>query len=417
MDSNDELHLQELKNLAESAGYEVVGSLEQTRKADPSYQIGKGKVNELVDLVKQLNGNKIIFDNDLKPIQAYNIAKITGIETIDRFQLILEIFVKRASTKESQLQVQLAGLRYQLPKVRESIRLARMGEQPGFLGLGRYEIDVYLEEIKRRITHTRSELRTIHKKRELHRIQRIENGFSLISLAGYTYAGKTTLFNKLAATSKAVDQGLFTTLSTTTRAVHFQERKVLLSDTVGFVDRLPLVLVEAFRSTLEETVLSNVILLVLDFHESINEIHRKLICCIDTLNQIGAYGIPIVTALNKIDLLTEKEISEKLASLHTMIQNPVQISAVQGQNLDELKHAVISCLDDYLQASFVLPFSSEALSYVSNLYRQANVFDTRYVGKEMIVTLRTVPWFLDKIRGQLAKLGGHILINREKIFV
>jgi len=152
-----------LNNLAEAAGYTVVGSIEQVREADNSYQIGRGKVKELVSLVKESLAEKIIFDNNLKPIQAYNIAKITGVETIDRFQLILEIFVKRASTKEAQMQVQLARLRYQLPRTKESVRLARMGEQPGFLGLGRYEVDVYVEAIRRQIAHTRKELRDIPK--------------------------------------------------------------------------------------------------------------------------------------------------------------------------------------------------------------------------------------------------------------
>jgi len=406
---SEDSRLEELNSLAEAAGYAVVGSIEQVRSADPRYQIGRGKVEELASLVKELHAEKIVFDNDLKPVQAYNIAKLTGVETIDRFQLILEIFVKRASTKEAQLQVKLASLRYQLPRARESVRLARMGEQPGFMGLGRYEVDVYFEAIKRQIAHIRRELRAIRGKRSLQRVQRIDHGFSLVSLAGYTYAGKTTLFNTLAVESKPVDQGLFTTLSTTTRAVDFQDRRVLLTDTVGFIDSLPLFLIEAFRSTLEETILSDAIILVVDFHESVKEIHRKLTCCLDTLNEIGAYGIPIVTALNKIDLLSEGEIDEKLTSLGDLAQNPVPISALSGRNIDELKRKVVECLGDYVQASFSLPPSGEALSFISGLYGQVNVIDTRYEEKEVIITAKAMPWLLDKIHGQIEKLGGQLL--------
>jgi GTP-binding protein HflX len=214
----------------------------------------------------------------------------------------------------------------------------------------------------------------------------------------------------LTTESKPVDQGLFTTLSTTTRAVHFLDRKVLLTDTVGFIDRLPLTLIEAFRSTLEETVLSDAIILVIDFQESVKEIHRKLSCCQDTLNEIGAYDIPIVTALNKIDLLSEERTEEKLASLVELVQNPMPISALNGFNIDGLKQKVVECLDDQLEASFALPFSSEAVSFISNLYNQVNILDTHYEGKEIKITLRATPWLLDKVFGQIEKLGGQLLV-------
>lgn len=410
----EESHLDELNRLAEAAGYTVVASIEQVRNAESGYPIGKGKVKELANLVQELNTEKIIFGNDLKPIQAYNVAKITGVEAIDRFQLILEIFVKRASTREAQLQVQLADLRCQLPRARESVRLAKMGEKPGFMGLGRYEIDTYIEAMKRQIAHIRKELQTIRRKRSLQRAQRIDYGFSLVSLAGYTYAGKTTLFNTLASESKPVDRGLFTTLSTTSRAVDFHGRRILLTDTVGFIDRLPLALIEAFRSTLEETILSDAIILVVDFDEPVKEICRKLVCCIDTLNEIGAHGMPIVTALNKIDLLSDSEIKEKLASLGKLAQNPVPISALNGLNIEELKRKVVECLGDNLLASFVLPLGNEALSFISSLYGQAEVLDVHYEGKEVRITLKAMSWLMEKIHGQIEKLGGQLLETQAK---
>ena len=286
--------------------------MEQVRKRDPKYQIGRGKTNELVELVKQTGAQKIIFDNNLSTIQAYNIAKLTGVEAIDRFQLILEIFLLRASTYEAELQVQLAGLRYALSGIKERIKLAKMEEQPGFGGMGKYEIDVYYEGVKHQISAVKEKLKKKQEERKLHRVRRTDLGFATISLAGYTNAGKSSLFNLLTEETVPVDDALFTTLSTTTRAVEFSKRKVLLTDTVGFINRLPLKLIKAFHSTLEEMVFADVIILVLDISEPIDDIEKKLACSLDTIEQIGATGVPIVTALNKIDLIDEDELDTKI---------------------------------------------------------------------------------------------------------
>ena len=253
-----------------------MGSLEQVRDRDPRYQIGSGKVEELAELVRINGVEKTIFDNELTPVQAYNLAKATGVEAVDRFQLILEIFARRASTAEANLQIQLARLRYELSRAKERVRLARMEEQPGFMGLGAYEVDLYYEAVKRQVHSIQEKLKKKQSKRRLHRARRLELGFSSVSLAGYTNAGKSSLFNVLAEETVPVDSGLFTTLSTTTRAVVLSKRRVLLTDTVGFIDRLPLTLIQAFRSTLEETIFSNLILLVVDASESDEDIERKL---------------------------------------------------------------------------------------------------------------------------------------------
>lgn len=382
------------------------------READQGFQIGRGKAEELSKLAKDLGAERIIFDNDLKSIQSYNLVKVTGVEAIDRFQLILEIFVKRASTKEAQLQIQIANLWYQLPRARESVRLARMGEQPGFMGLGRYEIDVYYESIKRQITHIRRELKNIRGKRGLHRVRRRELGFSLVSLAGYTNAGKTSLFNVLAKESMPVNLGLFTTLSTTTRSVLFGEKKVLLTDTVGFIDRLPLRLVEAFHSTLEETILADVIILVVDAHEPIEDIQRKLACCLDTIREIGAGGIPTVTALNKIDLLTEEKLEERLSLLGKIAPNLVAISSLKGINLEELKEKVSKCLENYMMASFIFPANEESLSLVSELHNQVKFIATHYEVEGMVIEFSAPPWFMDKVDAKIRKLGGRRLEHK-----
>lgn len=381
----------------------MVGKIEQVRKPDSRYQIGVGKVKELADLVKETDAQKIIFDNPLKPVQAYNLAKITGVEAIDRFQLILEIFARRATTKEAKLQIQLAKLRYELTHAKEKVRLARMEEQPGFMGLGAYEVDVYYETVKRQIQTIREKLKRIRKKRILHRQRRTELGFSSISLAGYTNAGKSTLFNALTEEEVPVDNALFTTLSTKTRLVEFSKKKFLLTDTVGFIDRLPLTLIEAFHSTLEETIYSDLILLVVDVSEPISIIEKKLSCCLETIERIGASGIPIITALNKIDLLRETEIRYKLENLKKELKNPVFISALHRTNLDSLKQKILKLLKNYVQASLSIPLTDESMSFVAWLFNHADVQTIKYKGNSAQVIFESIPWFAEKVKKRVTK--------------
>ena len=357
-------------------------------------------------MVNSTKAEKIIFDNDLTPVQAYNLAKVTGLAVIDRFQLILEIFSRRASTYEAELQIKLASQRYELSKAKERVKLARMEEQPGFMGLGKYEVDVYFETVKRNIGFIKEKLQKKQEERELHRVRRAELGFSSISLAGYTNAGKSSLFNLLTEEAVPVDNAVFTTLSTTTRAVEFSRRKVLLTDTVGFIDRLPLKLVKAFHSTLEETIVSDVIILVVDLSESKEGIKRKLSCSLDTIEQIGATGIPVVTALNKIDLLTEDELKEKVEFVAELAQNPVPISVVDKTNIDSLKQKITKYLEGFVEASFSVKINDESMSLVSELFDQVHVEDVMYEGDIVNVSFSAISWFADRIKGRIQKLGG-----------
>jgi len=385
----------------------VVGKIEQVRDPDSRYQIGSGKVKELTELVKETGAQKIIFDNPLKPVQAYNLAKSTGVEAIDRLQLILEIFVRRASTTEAILQIQLARLGYELARAKEKVRLARMEEQPGFMGLGAYEVDVYYETVKRQIQTIHEKLRKIRKKRGLHRERRVELGFFSISLAGYTNAGKTSLFNALTEEEAPVDASLFTTLSTTTRLVKFSKKKFLLTDTVGFIDRLPLTLIEAFHSTLEETIFSDLILLVVDMSESMDLVEKKLSCCLETIERIGASGIPIVTALNKTDLLRENEIRQRLGNLKESAANPVPISALYGTNLDLLKQQILNILKNHVQASLNVPLTSESMSFISWLFNRSDVKTIEYAKDSAHVVFEAIPWFAEMVKKRVEKLNGN----------
>lgn len=401
--------LSELKSLGEASGYSILGSIEQIREEDPNYQIGKGKAEELAKLVKSLNVNKVIVGNDLKPIQEYNLAKLTGVEVIDRFRLILEIFTRRAATQESKLQIQLARLRYELPRAREKVRLAKKGEQPGFHGLGKYDVDIYYDMLRHQMANIRDVLKKTAKKRGKHRERRLEYGFSLVSLAGYTNAGKSTLFNVLARERVPVGVGLFTTLSTVTRAVNFSGKKALLTDTVGFIDKLPLILIEAFHSTLEETIFSDVVLLIVDVSEPLPEVNRKIRCCLDTIREIGASGIPVVTALNKIDLLSSTELNEKINRIGSLISHPVAISALHEIDLDALKNEVANSLENYIEATFVIPMNKHAMSLLSWIHSRANVIEAHYENNQVNIKVEALAWFISKIKAQIEKLGGKLV--------
>ena len=396
-----------MEQLAESAGYTVVGRMEQTRKPDARYQIGAGKVEELAALVKENGAEKILFDNRLKPVQSYNLAKATKVEAIDRFQLILEIFTKRATTTEAKLQIQLATMKYELTHAKQKVRLTKKGEQPGFMGLGAYEVDVYSDAIKLQIQTIQKKLVRIREKRLLHRERREELGFFGISLAGYTSAGKTSLFNALTEeTLRVGDKGLFTTLSTTTRLLEFSGREFLLTDTVGFIDRLPLMLIEAFQSTLEETIYSDVIILVLDFSEPLETIEKKNDICLETIDRIGASGIPLITALNKIDLLSEDETKQKLDALKEKVSNPVLISALHRPNLDLLKQETLKNFETLTEASFAVPMTEKTMQFLSWVHNNANVKKTDYTNDSVQVVFEADPSFVEGVRKRVEDLNG-----------
>jgi len=384
----------------------VVGVLEQTRPPDARYQIGAGKVEELASMVKEFGADRVIFDNSLRTLQNYNLAKATKVEIIDRFQLILEIFARRATTVEAQLQIQLATLQNELRHAREKVRLCRGSEQPGFMGLGAYEADVYRDAIKLQVQTILKKLTVIRKKRILQRERRTELGFLSVSLAGYTSAGKSTLFNALTEADAMVDRFLFTTLSTMTRMVEFSSRKFLLTDTVGFIDRLPISLIEAFHSTLEETIYSDLIILVLDLSEPLELIEKKLGVCQDTISRLDAGGIPQITALNKVDKLSSEEVTQKFDVLKGKVQNPLLISAKKGLNLDVLKAQIIRMLENYVKGSFSVPLTAEVMPFLSWVHKKAEVKKEEFLGDHVEVTFEVDPQIAEQIRSKVEKLDG-----------
>ena len=339
--------IKEALALAEASGYKVIKTITQRYLNKSRYGIGAGKAEEVKEYVNELKPDVIIFDEILKSVQVYNLAKLLHIEIIDRERLILEIFEKRASSAESRIQVKLAQLKYEMTRAREKVRLARQGEQPGFFGLGKYEVDNYHLEIKRRMSILKEKLNKISIRRDLHRHQRIKQGFPSICLAGYTSAGKTTMFNFLTGENYDNDKGIFTTLATYTKAFQLKEEKILLSDTVGFISKLPAYMIEAFKSTLDELTYAKLVILVIDISEPFDEIEKKYDSSIDTLNRLQVPQTKILNVLNKIDLTSEEEALEK--AMHLDILNNrryVMISSKTGYNFEYLKEIINNMIFD-----------------------------------------------------------------------
>jgi GTP-binding protein HflX len=324
--------------LCDTAGYQIIKIIKQKFLNKSKYGLGEGKVEELKELVDSTKPNVIIFDENLKPSQNYNLASKLKINILDREALILEIFERNATSAESKLQIKMAELRYEMSRAKEKVRLAKKGEQPGFMGIGKFEVDVYFNDIKNRMTSIKSKLVKAGKQRALHRQGRDRIGFKTISLAGYTSAGKTTLFNTLTGENREENPKLFTTLSTTTRKIRISEIDVLISDTVGFISNLPAYMIEAFKSTLEELTYTNAVILVIDISDPILELQKKFHSCMRALEELGVDYNKIIFALNKSDLITRDEILPKVETLGLKENKKwLSISATTGENLSKLK--------------------------------------------------------------------------------
>lgn len=339
--------INEAKGLCDAAGYEIVHIIKQRFLKKPKYGISGGVLERLEEISEKLRPDVIVYDEILKPSQNYNLASVLHREVLDRESLILEIFERRASSAESKLQVKLAQLRYEMARAKEKVRLSSMGEQPGFMGIGKFEVDVYYNDIKHRMHTIRSKLEKAGKQRELHRQGRKRMGFKIISLAGYTSAGKTTLFNKMTGETRAQSKELFTTLSTTTRRLTINQEPFLISDTVGFISKLPAYMIDAFKSTLEELSHTDIIIVVIDISDSLFDLKKKFSSCMRTLSELGVEKDRMVYALNKADLLENEEIEEKIDMLNlTENKKWIPVSAKTGKNIKQLKELIKDILEN-----------------------------------------------------------------------
>ena len=346
--------LAELTELAHSAGAEVVGTLFQTRThASAATLVGKGKVEELHALLQQHDAETVIFDHELTPTQQRNLEKELDAKVIDRTQLILDIFAKRARTREGRLQVELAQLYYLLPRLSgQGISMSRLGGGIGTRGPGETKLETDRRRIKGRIKKIELEIERVRAGRSLHRRQRQSVPLATIALAGYTNAGKSTLFNRLTQASVLADAKMFATLDPTVRSAILPSRRhVLFSDTVGFIRNLPTTLVKAFRATLEEVADAALILHVVDAADPHAAEHTAHV--LQVLNEIGASATPQVLVMNKVDALpTEAASGDDLrAQILAASQSATAprwsagISARTGAGVAELMNTIDSALD------------------------------------------------------------------------
>ena len=330
---NIDRDLDELESLAKTAGIITVDRLSQFRvKPDGTYFIGSGKIDLLKEMIQLYEANLVIFDNELNGSKLSNISNALGVRVIDRSMLILDIFAGRARTNEGKLQVELAQLKYSLPRLGAYLETSgRYGGGVGMRGPGETKLELNRRIVEQNIQRKSEELDKLKKQRELNRKSRIKNSKPTVSIVGYTYSGKSTLLNLLAKTDVYVKDELFATLDTTTRNVWLGDgREVLFTDTVGFINNLPHEFIEAFSSTLEESIYADLILHVVDISDPnymdhikvTNEVLAKLKCT-----------SPVLMVFNKCDKMTEER-----------DDNNIYISARQNIGIEQLKEKIINIL-------------------------------------------------------------------------
>jgi GTP-binding protein HflX len=332
----DAFALEEAKSLVDSSDRSAVGVFSQKYLNHSQYGIGSGKAEEIKEFVRESKAEQIVVDEHLTSRQIYNLEKLTGVQVIDRERLILDIFYTRATTTEAKLQIELAEIQYEMPRVRENAKLTSGGERTGKGGMGEYVVDVKFRDLKRRISFIKEKLNDAHRKRELYHRQRIKTRMPVVSLVGYTSSGKTTLFNLLTGENKQTSNNLFTTLSTTTRLLKIDVSEILLTDTVGFISRLPTYMIDAFKSTLEESLGADLILLLIDASENLQDIRIKHAACREVLEELKVDKSKVLMVFTKCDRLDSEEMIKKI-SYDLGISNLVLISSKSGHGITKLK--------------------------------------------------------------------------------
>ena len=393
LQSDAESSLEELRRLAETAGMEVLAEIIQPRETpDPAYFIGRGKLEELEAIVSELKVEAVIFDNDLTPAQTRNLEKALDIVVVDRTSLILQIFAQRAQTKAAKLQVDLAQLQYALPRLtRMWTHLSRLGTGAGgtagvsagraggvVRGPGETQLQIDRRLIHAQISRVKKALQKVEKHRRVQRKQRQE--MINVSLVGYTNAGKSTLFNALTSEKRLAEDKLFATLDPTTRLLDLPDnQRVLLSDTVGFLKKLPHHLVASFKATLEEVAEADLLLHVVDVCHP--EAESQIDAVDEVLKELGALERPTLMLFNKIDLLEEEGHIQLFQSKYP---DSLAISAQNGGGLEALKDLLTErfSIQD-VDVSLALSYQDgKALDY---LYKHGEVLDTDYQGESICV--------------------------------
>ncbi len=411
-------NLLEINELANTLGYSIVKEFVQHRKnPDVNFYIGSGKLDLIKEFIDDFSENidLIIVNSELKPSQWFALEKRLQIDVYDRIRLILAIFEERAERKEARLQVKLAQLQYERPFVRELIHRARAGEHPGLMAGGEYQVDDYYEMIKKQMKKLREDLRKIRRDREIHRQTRHKSGFYLVSLAGYTNAGKSSLLNLLSLEKVKVEGKLFSTLSTTIRRIKNQAYRdkapILLTDTVGFIENLPSWIIEAFHSTLEEIGVADVVVLVIDGSENKEIVEKKLRVSLNELQDLDVTS-SVVIALNKTDLISKDEMKNLIAYLDNqeLLNDKLctPISVKYKINIDELLENIYKSLPNMVKMSLKFPINEKSQAFISELYKKAGVSHIEY-NHYITINIECNAKIKDKILSKCKALNGSVV--------
>jgi len=374
----------EFKALALSTGVSVADTcVFNLDKPNPRLYIGKGKTEELAILVNNLKVDTVIFNNNLNSTQQRNLEDQLKVKTLDRTQLILDIFARHAHTQEGIIQIELAQLEYLIPRLRgKGIMLSRLGGGIGTRGPGEKKIEVDRRRISERITHLKNDLKLIVQRREVMRKRRERSGVNTCSLVGYTSAGKTTLFNTLTSNQQKESKSLFTTLDTVSRSFNVHQNfKTILSDTVGFISRLPPDLIEAFKATLEELHYADILIHIID--ASGKDVGGFKLVVDEILKELKLNTQAIITVFNKIDCLAEPQIT----ALKYRYPKAIFISATIGTGIAELKDEIYRRLSDEI-VEIVVNLSFDRMKAVDYFHKYCEILKTIYQDNETVYWLR-----------------------------
>jgi GTP-binding protein HflX len=401
----------EIRALAMSAGYDIVGELTQVRKPAPNTEFGAGRLADLAALVSETGADVVIVDNDLDPNRTFALRDRIDCEVIDRKRLVLDVFADRANTRRARLEVRLAELQYELPLAEERAKRGEASGRMGFKSRGESPAERIRANYRRQIRDLETQLDEVETSDDRRRTDRHEAGFDLVALAGYTNAGKSTLLRRLAddlavdenedkhadldRTAESKDQ-LFTTLDTTTRRATLSGRRLLLTDTVGFISGLPHWLVDSFESTLTTAYTADAVCLVIDGTDDTEAIREKTGTSLGVLREHR--DGEIVPIMNKADIASALEEKAQLVASITDAE-PVVMSALTDDNFDALAARLGGKLQAHEQASISVPNSEEAMSLVSWIYDHADVDDITY-DEEVTVEFNARPEVVEQARGR-----------------
>ncbi len=405
--NDEDISMEELCLLTETAGGEVIGMVRQkSDKMNPTYFIGKGKAEELKIAKEEMEAGLVIFDHELSPTQIRNLENLVGGKIIDRTALILDIFAQRALSREGRLQVELAQLSYLLPRLTgRRAYLSRLGAGIGTRGPGETQLEIDRRRIKQRIAVLRKEIKQVKKHRRLHRESRKEKGFSIIPLVGYTNAGKSTLLNVLTGAQVFTEDKLFATLDPTVRYLNNEEgKKILLTDTVGFIRNLPRQLMDAFSATLEEIREGDLLLHVVDI--SRNDFRELIASVEETLQSLAMTNKPRIFVFTKMDLLPVSELHSIKEKIEREYTPSIFVSAETGENIRDLQEMINKTLaPNTVCLKLFIPY--DKWPSFSFLYANGKVLKVAFNGEYAIADVeiselyvnRLLPFTREKERG------------------